>query len=71
MPLKYISRQLGHSNTQVTEHHYARYLVDEGDDYRDPVPRLEGEVPADFLSRLYTFCIQPSVSENKTAQNHE
>jgi integrase len=71
VPLKYVSRQLGHSNTQVTERHYAKYLVDEGDDYRDPMPRLEGEVPADFLARLYTICIQPSVSENRTAQNHE
>ncbi len=71
MPLKYISKQLGHSNTQVTEHHYARYLADEGDDYRDPVPRLEGEVPADFLARLHTLCTQSSVCENRTAQNHK
>jgi integrase len=71
VPLKYVSRQLGHSNTQVTERHYAKYLVDEGDDYRDPVPRLEGEVPADFLARLRTLCTQSSSSENRTAQNHE
>jgi hypothetical protein len=34
-------------------------------DGRDnPVPRLEGEVPADFLARWLTLCTQSSVCEN-------
>jgi hypothetical protein len=34
----------------VTEKHYAKWIGD--DDYREPMPLAEGEVPADLLARL-------------------
>jgi hypothetical protein len=50
VPLGYASRQLGHADISVTAQHYARWCG--GDDYRDPMLRRPGEVPADFLARL-------------------
>ena len=49
IPLKYISKQLGHASTGVTEAHYARYIAEE---YREPMRLAQGEVPADLLARL-------------------
>jgi len=48
--LGYISRQLGHADVAVTAQHYARWGA--GSEYRDPMARRSGEVPADFLARL-------------------
>jgi hypothetical protein len=48
--LGYVSRQLGHADVSVTARHYARWAG--GDAYRSPLDVGEGEVPADFLSRL-------------------
>ncbi len=48
--LQYISGQLGHESVGVTEKHYAKWIGD--DDYREPMPLEDGEVPADLLSRL-------------------
>jgi len=48
--LGYVSRQLGHADVSVTARHYARWVG--GDAYRRPLELGEGEVPADFLSRL-------------------
>src|SRR5262249_12691676 len=48
--LAYVSRQLGHADIQVTTRHYARWCG--GDEYREPMRLLPGEVPADLLSRL-------------------
>ena len=48
--LGYVSKQLGHADVQVTARHYARWVG--GDDYWEPMRLEEGEVPADFLSRL-------------------
>jgi integrase len=50
--LGYVSRQLEHSEVAVTAKHYARWVA--GEDYLDPMTRLPGEVPADFLARLPT-----------------
>jgi len=50
VPLGYVSRQLGHADLSVTAQHYAKWAG--GDDYRDPLLRQPGEVPADFLARL-------------------
>ena len=52
IPMLYVSRQLGHSTTGVTETHYAKWIPGDGSLYLEP-PRLEpGEIPADFLTRL-------------------
>ncbi len=48
--LGYISGQLGHKDVAITAQHYARWVA--GSDYRDPLARRPGEVPADFLARL-------------------
>jgi integrase len=48
--LGYISKQLGHADVSVTAQHYARWAG--GSEYRDPMRREPGEVPADFLARL-------------------
>ncbi len=53
IPLLYVSRQLGHSTTAVTETHYAKWIPGEGDLYAEPVRLEVGEVPADLLSRLH------------------
>ncbi len=50
VPLAYISAQLGHGDAAVTAKHYARWTG--GAEYRDPMLRRPGEVPADFLARL-------------------
>ncbi len=50
VPLGYVSRQLGHADLAVTAQHYAKWAS--ADDYRDPLLRRPGEVPADFLARL-------------------
>ena len=50
MNLAYVSRQLGHADIQVTTRHYARWCG--GDEYREPMRLLPGEVPADLLARL-------------------
>ena len=49
--LQYVSRQLGHSTTTLTETHYARWIP-EGDVYCAPMTLEPGEVPADLLARL-------------------
>jgi len=46
--LGYISRQLGHADVAVTAQHYARWGA--GSDYRDPMARRPGEVPADSFA---------------------
>ena len=51
IPLKYISRQLGHSQTAITEKSYAKWC--HGDDYEDPTPLSPGELPADLLARHF------------------
>ena len=48
--LGYVSRQLGHATPVVTTDHYAKWCG--GDDYRDPVPVEEGELPSDLLARI-------------------
>jgi integrase len=50
IPLAYVSRQLGHADVAITARHYARWTG--GDEYREPVGLLPGEVPADLLARL-------------------
>jgi len=48
--LAYVAKQLGHSMETCIQH-YAEWCEEE---YRDPMVREAGEVPADFLSRLET-----------------
>jgi hypothetical protein len=48
IPLKWISRQLGHATTALTEGCYARWLAEE---YREPERLAPGEVPPDLLAR--------------------
>ena len=48
--LGYVSAQLGHADLGTTATHYAKWCGD--GEYRDPMVRREGEVPADFLARL-------------------
>ena len=48
--LAYVSKELGHADIAVTARHYARWCG--GDVYRDPMPLLPGEVPADLLARV-------------------
>ena len=62
VPLGYVSRQLGRADLAVTAQHYAKWAG--GDDYRDPMPRLPGELPADFLARL-----RPSESSPESQQS--
>ena len=50
VPLAHVARQLGHADVAVTARHYARWTG--GDDYREPVRLLPGEVPADLVARL-------------------
>ena len=52
IPLEYISRQLGHSTTAVTETHYAKWVPGGGDFYVQPTLLAEGDVPGDLLTRL-------------------
>ena len=49
MQLAYVSSWLGHATVAVTAEHYARAV---GDEYRAPMPLLEGEVPPDVTSRV-------------------
>ena len=58
VPIGYVSRQLGHSDIAVTARHYARWAA--GDDYRDPLTREAGEVPADLLARLDSHHVPPT-----------
>jgi hypothetical protein len=53
-PIQWVSRQLGHGSTNLTEKHYARYLGHGGEDflYVEPVRLEPGDVPADVLARL-------------------
>jgi len=67
VPLGYVSRQLGHADLAITATHYARWAG--GDDYRDPLPRLPGELPADFLARLPAGSPQKSPQSNVTMRN--
>jgi len=46
----YLSKQLGHSDIQVTVRHYARWCGRE--EYREPMRLQPGEVPADLLARI-------------------
>jgi integrase len=50
VPLAYVANQLGHSMETCVQH-YGRWCEEE---YRDPMARQAGEVPADFLARLAT-----------------
>lgn len=52
IPLLYVSRQLGHSTTAVTEKHYAKWIPGDDDLYVEPIRLEAGEVPADLLARL-------------------
>ena len=67
--LGYVSRQLGHADVAVTARHYARWTG--GDDYREPVRLLPGELPADLLARL-ALKSDPTVTPlNETAEGSE
>ena len=67
MQLGYISKQLGHADVAVTARHYAKWCGADG--YRDPMPRLAGEVPADLLARL-PLESDPTVTPlNETAES--
>ena len=48
--LKWISLQLGHGNTGVTERHYARWMAQDG--YRNPWQVPEGGLPVDLFAEL-------------------
>ena len=48
--LGYISRQLGHSEITTNARHYAKWI--DTDEYREPIPLLPGEVPADLIARI-------------------
>jgi len=48
--LGYVSQQLGHSDVAVTARHYAKWCG--GNLYREPMPLLPGELPADLLARV-------------------
>jgi integrase len=63
--LGYVSRQIGHADVAVTAKHYARWVA--GDDYRDPMARQVGELPADFLARLLTNCSHDTESRHEGA----
>jgi hypothetical protein len=52
IPIGYISRQLGHAGTSVTEARYARWVGDASEYCRGP--DLAGKVPADLLAGLQT-----------------
>ena len=52
--LKWISRQLGHASTAVTERHYARWMDD--DEYRNPWQVAEGQVPTDLFVERDLWC---------------
>jgi integrase len=67
--LGYVSRQLGHADVAVTAKHYARWVA--GDDYRDPMVREAGELPADFLARLLTNCSHDTESGHDETANTE
>lgn len=54
VPLAYVSKQLGHADVAVTAKHYSKWCG--GDEYRDPVRLLPGEVPADLLARIALVC---------------
>ncbi|MEE8556358.1 MAG: tyrosine-type recombinase/integrase [Myxococcota bacterium] len=47
IPIKYVSKQLGHSSIATTEKHYAKWC--HGDDYQDPIRLSLSELPADLL----------------------
>jgi len=61
--LGYVSQQLGHADVAITARHYARWVGSE--EYRDPMRRLPGEVPADLLARL------PGAESNPTSNPSE
>ena len=61
--LGYVSQQLGHADVAITARHYARWVGSE--EYRDPMRRLPGEVPADLLARL------PGAESNPTSDPTE
>ena len=42
--------QLGHSEITTTARHYAKWI--DADEYREPIPLLPGEVPADLIARI-------------------
>jgi integrase len=48
IPLKWISKQLGHGSVAVTERHYARWMDE--DEYRNPWQVSEGQVPQDLFA---------------------
>ena len=63
------SHQLGHADVAVTARHYARWTG--GDEYRDPVRLLPGEVPADLLARLALKSDPTSDPTRTTAEGAE
>jgi hypothetical protein len=46
----YVALQLGHEDEKTTGRHYAKWI--EGDQYRESMALLEGEVPADLIARV-------------------
>lgn len=48
IPIKYVSKQLGHASVTVTEKSYAKWC--HGEDYVDPVRLSLSELPADLLA---------------------
>ncbi len=61
IPLKYISRPLGHSQTAITEKSYAKWC--HGDDYEDPTSLSPGELPADLVARHFDQILTRSDDE--------
>ncbi len=51
IPLKYVSVQLGHASTAITEKHYAKWC--HGDDCVDPVRLSPCDLPADLLAASF------------------
>jgi len=48
--LAYVALQLGHQDEKTTAKHYAKWVA--SDRYREPMALIEGEVPADLLTRM-------------------
>ncbi len=62
--LAYVSEQLGHADVAVTARHYAKWCA--GNVYRDPMPLLPGEVPADLLARMVEEEVQKADSPRES-----
>ena len=66
VPLAYVSAQLGHAESSVTERHYARWIDRDG--YRRPLEVRPGEVPADLLARLK---VTPNVTPHAISREND